>query len=118
MPRQKKTSKTLESAATRLASLKSIDPDLDLGNGITVKEFEKTILRTTMTLEKYNTSLSVADQNEQLFEADEKLLKDFNERVLLGVGTRYGKDSNEYEMAGGVKKSNRKKPVRKTPPSS
>ena len=29
-----------------------------------------------------------------------------------GVGLKYGKDSNEYEKAGGVRTSERKKPVR------
>ena len=34
-------------------------------------------------------------------------------RMLTGVATEYGKDSPEYEAAGGVRKSERKKPVRK-----
>jgi site-specific recombinase XerD len=33
-------------------------------------------------------------------------------RMLTGVATEYGKDSPEYEAAGGVRKSERKKPVR------
>lgn len=112
MARLKKTSKTLESAQTRLASVKSIGADLDLGNGITVAAYEKKISDTTKTLEKYNTSLSTADSNEQMFDAAELDLKDFHERVLLGVGTNYGKNSNEYEMAGGTKKSERKRSVK------
>ena len=32
--------------------------------------------------------------------------------MLTGVGVKYGKDSNEYEKAGGVRTSERKKPVR------
>ncbi len=29
--------------------------------------------------------------------------------MLLGVASRYGKNSDEYEMAGGTRKSNRRK---------
>ena len=43
----------------------------------------------------------------------ELALKDLSERMLMGVGSKFGKDSDEYEMAGGVRKSEHKKPVRK-----
>lgn len=46
-------------------------------------------------------------------QAAEDRLKDLSERVLLGVATRYGKDSDEYEMAGGIRKSERKRPLRR-----
>ncbi|BAZ67792.1 hypothetical protein NIES4106_25490 [Fischerella sp. NIES-4106] len=32
---------------------------------------------------------------------------DISERMLTGVACKYGKDSSEYEMAGGVRKSDR-----------
>lgn len=41
--------------------------------------------------------------------AQKEVVKDWNERVLTGVATKYGKNSNQYEMAGGKKKSERKK---------
>lgn len=107
MARLKRTSKILEMATQRLAGLKSIDPELDLGNGISVENYEKRIEKASASLERYNTSLSIVDQNEELLSADESDLKDFHERVLLGVGMKYGKNSNEYKMAGGVKKSER-----------
>jgi hypothetical protein len=43
-------------------------------------------------------------------------LKDWNERILSGVATKYGKNSSQYEMAGGVKKSERKKQTPKQKP--
>jgi hypothetical protein len=33
--------------------------------------------------------------------------------MLAGVGSKYGKDSSEYEQAGGTRTSERKPPVRK-----
>jgi predicted DNA-binding protein YlxM (UPF0122 family) len=113
MARVKKTSKTVEVANVRLASVKSIDPNLDLGNGISAQSFNQLIEETEAALEEYNTALSLADEKKNLFDAKEKELKDFHERVLNGVGFKFGKDSNEYEKAGGVKKSDRKKPKKK-----
>ena len=43
----------------------------------------------------------------------EKTLMALSEKMLLGVAFEYGKDSAEYEMAGGVRKSQRKRPVRR-----
>ena len=42
-----------------------------------------------------------------------KSVAEYSNRMLSGVATRFGKDSNEYEAAGGVRKSERKKPQRK-----
>ena len=101
----KKTSKTIGDAKTRLASLKSIDANLDLGNEITVAVFEGKLKRVTDSLETYNTALSIVDEKRNTFENDERDLSDMYERVLLGVGAKFGKDSIEYEKAGGTRKS-------------
>lgn len=113
MARAKKTSKAIEDANLRLASVKSIDANLDLGNGVTVTSFNSLIEATETALEEYNTVLSLAGEKKNLFEEKEQALKDMYERVLSGVGFKFGKDSNEYEKAGGVKKSARKKSTKK-----
>jgi hypothetical protein len=38
--------------------------------------------------------------------------------MLAGVSSKFGKNSDEYEKAGGTKKSERKKPVRKPKPTT
>ena len=113
MARQKKTSKTVESASVRLASIKSIGANLDLGNGVTTVIYEELINETSKVLEEYNTALSLVDEKQNLYKKIEKDLRSLHERVLLSVAAKYGKDSNEYEKAGGVKKSERKKPTKK-----
>lgn len=113
MARAKKTSKIVEDASVRLASIKSIGTNLDLGNGITSVVYEELINETSKVLEEYNTALSLVDEKQNLYRSVEKQLKNLHERVLLSVAAKYGKDSNEYEKAGGVKKSERKKPVKK-----
>ncbi len=113
MARAKKTSKIVESASVRLASIKSIGINLDLGNGITAVSYEELINETNKVLEEYNIALSLVDEKQNLYRKIEKNLKELHERVLLSVAAKYGKDSNEYEKAGGVKKSERKKPTKK-----
>ena len=116
MARIKKTSKIIEDAKTRLAGLKSIDFNLDLGNGITVAVFEDKLKKAGDSLESYNTSLSIADEKRNTFEIAAADLNDMYERVLLGVGAKFGKDSIEYEKAGGTRKSERKRPSKSEKP--
>ncbi|GEM53904.1 hypothetical protein B0A58_07805 [Flavobacterium branchiophilum NBRC 15030 = ATCC 35035] len=99
----------LDKGATRLASVKSIDPVIDLGNGITAANYETQINLLRTKLNSYNTALSTIDElyNECISQID--VLRDWNDRVLTGVATKFGKNSSQYEMAGGVKKSERKK---------
>jgi hypothetical protein len=106
---RKRNSKALEHASQRLAGIKSIDPALDLGNGLSVATYVLTIGEADAALEGYNTQLSQADGLQNAFFAKEKALRDVSERMLVGVAAKYGKDSDEYEMAGGTKKSLRKR---------
>jgi len=98
----------LEKGKKRLAAVKSIDPLLDLGNGIEVPKYEAEVTSLETKLQVYNTALSTIDglYNDCIAQID--VLKDWNERILTGVATKYGKNSSEYEMAGGVRKSERK----------
>ncbi|MBP6755022.1 MAG: hypothetical protein KA210_02660 [Bacteroidia bacterium] len=104
----------LEKGITRLAAIKSIDAALDLGNNInvTVYETELNLLRTK--LNTYNTTLSTIDDLYNACLVQMEVVKDLNERILTGVATKYGKNSTQYEMAGGKKKSERKKATKKT----
>ena len=103
----------LEKGITRLAAVKSIDTALDLGNNITVVNYETQITSLQNKLATYNTALSTIDDLYNECIAQINVIKDWNERILTGVATKYGKNSSQYEMAGGVKKSERKKSVPK-----
>ena len=46
----------LEKGKKRLAAVKSIDPALDLGNGIEVPKYETEVTKMDTKLEAYNTS--------------------------------------------------------------
>lgn len=112
MGRVKKSASHYDVAVTRQAGMKSISLTLDLGNGLTVAAYETAIIDFRQKLDEYNTSLSEADSRLNTVKETEKKLRDLSERMINGVASKYGKDSDEYEMAGGVRKSDRKKIVR------
>ena len=99
----------LEKGITRLAAVKSIDTALDLGNNINVANYETQVNLLSTKLSTYNTALSTIDDLYNDCIAQIAVIKDWNERILTGVATKYGKNSSQYEMAGGKKKSERKK---------
>jgi hypothetical protein len=113
MARRKRSSKALEKADRRIASLRSISPDLNLGNGLTVDVYTTLITDMRDRLAAYNTVLSTVDKTYNDMLLIEQKLGDYSELLLLGVATKFGKNSDEYEMAGGVKKSDRKRSTRK-----
>lgn len=113
MGRVKRTSKILDKANVRAAGLRSIGTH-DFGNGLTSASYDQAIADARTQLDDYNQTLSALDEKANLLGATEKTLQDYSERVLAGVAARYGKDSNEYEKVGGVRKSERKRaPSRK-----
>ncbi|MFN8291423.1 MAG: hypothetical protein U0U70_14295 [Chitinophagaceae bacterium] len=113
MARPKKTYRVYEKALQRMASLKSIDPNFDFGGNVNAVSYQQTIDDMKASMDDYNTSLSLVDEKSNSFKDKEDILNDMNERVLLGAAARFGKDSSAYEQAGGTRKSERKKPVRK-----
>ncbi len=114
MARLKRNSRKLMNAERRLASLKSINARLDLGNGMTIQELEASIQSVREKLQTYNTILSTVDAAyNNLLEA-EQVLGGLSEKMLMAVAVKYGKNSFEYEMAGGVRRTERKRRIRRT----
>ncbi|MGC1377433.1 MAG: hypothetical protein WA821_14470 [Anaerolineales bacterium] len=114
MSRKKRTSKALIKARERAEHLQLIDAQLDLGFGLTLAAYQAAIASLQVNLEAYNEQLSVLDQQAAALLAEEKNLSALAERMLEGVSVKYGKDSLAYKQAGGVRKSERKKPARKS----
>ncbi len=110
MPRLKRSSTTLEKAQRRIAAIKSIDPALNLGNGLTIASFSTAITDTQQKLETYNTVLSTVDQSYLAIQTAERSLRELSERMLLGVAAKYGKHSPEYVMAGGKPRKTSQRP--------
>ncbi|MGV0023387.1 hypothetical protein [Phormidesmis priestleyi] len=105
----------LDKAQRRIALIKSIAENLDLGYNLTVPNYAKLIEDTRRALEEYNTLLPELSEARQKLEQLEKELGETSERMLTGVALKFGKSSMEYAKAGG---SNRKRSKGSSPEQS
>lgn len=113
MFKKKSVCRALDKAKVRFDGIQSIDANLDLGTGLSAKAYSQKIKTLQQKISNYNTKLADADELKSQIAEAEKDLADFSEQILMGVGSRYGKNSFEYEKAGGVRKSERKRPTRR-----
>lgn len=111
MARRKKVSRVLEKAQQREASLRSISPQLDLGNGLTLTTYSIRLQHLQSQVSTYNTTLSLLDKCSDDIATAEREVRDLSEQMLMGVGIKYGKSSQEYGMAGGVPKNKRRRAI-------
>ena len=87
MAYKRRTSQVIADAQERATNLKSIEPALDLGGGLTVAAFEGEISAVQDALEKYNKLLAKADAAANELNGLEKQLGTLSGRMLAGVGT-------------------------------
>ena len=113
MARIKKTSAVVETARKRLVGLKSFKEPPNFGPNLTVPMYEAKEKSVSAKLDLYNQALAAADQLQNEFLAEEAELNDLNRRFLAAGEAHYGPDSSEYELLGGKRKSERKRPTRK-----
>ena len=112
MPRQKRGSTVLTQAEQRLLGMKNINPKLDLGGGCSTAAIEKAVKEVREKLNTYHTLLSQADAASNELERAEKVLAQLSKKVLKGVAVKFDEESDQYEMVGGVRPSDRKRPRR------
>ncbi|AFY49848.1 hypothetical protein Nos7524_4077 [Nostoc sp. PCC 7524] len=107
MSRKKSTSPIIEKVELRCSGLRAIDPNMDFGDGRNLQNMSLIIDKLRTKIDGYNTALAVINSSKNEIKELEKVLGDLSEKMLIGVAFKYGKDSKEYEMAGGVRKSER-----------
>ncbi|BAB76679.1 hypothetical protein ACN23B_24990 [Anabaena sp. FACHB-709] len=107
MSRKKGTSPILEKAELRCSGLKAVDPKMDFGEDRNLQNMTQIIEQLRGKIDAYNTALAVINSSKTEIKELEKTLGDLCEKMLIGVAHRYGNNSREYEMAGGVRKSDR-----------
>ena len=105
--RRRKSNRILEQAEVRAAGLVAISPKIDFGNGRSLNNLQNQINQLQGKINAYNTALTTVDNLRREIKNCEKALGDLSDCMLTGVAFEYGKDSAEYEMAGGVRKSER-----------
>lgn len=109
MARTRRGSTVLETSRQRLAGVKRISPAPNLGAALA--NYEQDITAFVAELDSYNQFLATLDEKQNSVDANERALKDMNKRVLAAIGAQYGTDSSEYEMCGGTRTSERKRPT-------
>lgn len=116
MPRRR-SSLVMQNAEKRAANLTKVDAALDVGSGHTLVAFRAKIDDLRAQLDAYNGLMAQVEAAANNLTAAERDTDTESGTMLDGVGVKYGWDSNEYEMAGGTRKSERKKPTRKQKPT-
>jgi hypothetical protein len=109
MARQKRNSKLTENAQRRLESMRSINPDLDFDNQVSLYAFSESIEQVRQAIAHYNTLLSMVDEAQKVVESAEERVSELSTRLLQNVGARYGKQSVEYMKAGGKSPQSKRK---------
>ncbi|MEH2281085.1 MAG: hypothetical protein V7K90_07035 [Nostoc sp.] len=107
MSRRKRTSRVLEKAELRSAGLKAIDSKMNFGENCDLQNLSQSIEQLRTMLDAYNTALTLVDSSKTKIDVMEKTLSNLTDKMVRGVAFKYGKDSSEYEMAGGVRDSER-----------
>ncbi|MEH2041398.1 hypothetical protein [Nostoc sp.] len=107
MTRKKRSSRILEKAEFRVAGLKAIDPNINFDDTYNLPNLTQLIDNFHNMLDEYNAALAMIDSSRKKLDEMEKTLSQVSDKMLTGVGFKYGKNSNEYELAGGVRDSER-----------
>jgi hypothetical protein len=107
MPRRKRSSRILEKAEFRVAGLKAIDQNINFDDTHNLQNLNQLIENFHNTLDDYNAAIAMIDSSRKKLDEMEKNLSQLSDKMLMGVGFKYGKNSNEYELAGGVRDSER-----------
>jgi uncharacterized protein YoxC len=104
MARRKRNSPVLARAERRIESLQAINSVLDFGSGLTLVAYTHLIQDLRSKLAAYNTALSAIDKLNDDVDMVEQAVLEMSEKMLMAVGSRYGRSSQEYEMAGGSRR--------------
>ncbi|MCL6752091.1 hypothetical protein KBT16_14420 [Nostoc sp. CCCryo 231-06] len=114
MSRTKRSSRILEKAEFRVAGLKAIDQNINFDDTYNLQNLTQLIEQFHNTLDRYNADIAMIDSSKTKLDEMEKTLNQVSDKMLMGVGFKYGKNSNEYELAGGVRDSERMRKSRLT----
>ncbi|MEH1998890.1 MAG: hypothetical protein V7L00_09100 [Nostoc sp.] len=107
MSRAKRTSRVLEKAELRSAGLKAIDSNMNFGDNCGLQNLTQSIEQLRAMLDAYNIDLAMIDFSKTKIDEMEKTLNNLTDKIVRGVAFKYGKNSSEYEMAGGIRDSER-----------
>ena len=114
MSTRKRASIPLVQAQQRLAGIRTINPAPVFGANLTLADFEADINALNNMVIAFNEQLTALDKSRDALERAESSVSDQSQRLLAIVRGHYGPDSDEYKQAGGIRRSDRKRPERKS----
>ncbi|MEH1842276.1 MAG: hypothetical protein V7L20_26980 [Nostoc sp.] len=109
MTQRKRNSISLTKAERRIEGMQTINPGLDFSNGFSIATYNTKVIELREKLAAYNQAQTIVDKTHNALIEAERELNTYSEQMLLNVASHYGKSSDEYEMAGGTRRSDRKK---------
>ncbi|MDZ8025929.1 MAG: hypothetical protein RMX65_000875 [Nostoc sp. DedQUE01] len=109
MTQKKRNSIALTKAERRIEGMQTINSELDFGNGFSITTYNTKVIELREKLAAYNQAQTIVHKTQNALVEAERGLNTYSEQMLLNVASRYGKNSDEYEMAGGTRRSDRKK---------
>ncbi|MDF5711241.1 MAG: hypothetical protein PUP90_27115 [Nostoc sp. S4] len=112
MSRKKRTSRVLEKVELRTAGMKLILPSIKFDEDYNLEKLIESLDDLRNELNIHNNALALVDSSLTKIEEMEKNLNQLSEKMLMLVAIKYGKDSAEYEMAGGIRESDRIRKMR------
>lgn len=112
MRRKKKVSQILAKMQQRAKNVASFDAKFDGGGGVNVHSMNQQNARLEAAVAELNGLLPLAIAVQAKIKDEERKTADLGERLLSAVGVRFGKDSQEYAQAGGIRKRDRRRPRR------
>src|SRR5690349_4127621 len=101
--RRPRKSSILTNAQLRHNRLTAIDPKMDLGGDLSLAKFQAVLTTADTALSTYNQHLAAGDDLLNNLEDAEDAVADLYARMLAAIAAHYGKDSHEYEQAGGTR---------------
>jgi hypothetical protein len=110
----KTSSKVLDQVQLRLSALKSIDPDLDLGDGLTIRSVTQQVQETRTEIDAYNTEASVIEQKYKTIREKEGAIANLSDRIVDGIAFKFGRKSNEYKMIQSIRRNTRTRATNRT----
>ena len=109
MTQRKRNSIALTKAERRIEGMQTINSELDFSNGFSIATYNTRVIELREKLAAYNQAQTIVDKTHNALIEAEREMNTYSEQMLLNVASRYGKNSDEYEMAGGTRRSDRKK---------
>jgi Holliday junction resolvasome RuvABC ATP-dependent DNA helicase subunit len=117
---KRSTSEIVDNAKKKLASMMKIDEQqgepVNYGSKqdpLTVTELTAKLAEYDSTMKEYNDAIDAATAVQNRVAVIENELNDMNKRILRSAAGKFTDDSDEYDMLGGTRASERKKPGRK-----